>query len=118
MKEKIYESLTTPFYDEINGDMPWNEYPRPSMRRDSFLRLNGEWGLEISDSEDIPSAFSERVLVPFPLGSMLSGINRQIPEGRVAFSGSPRSFSASFFIFKEIFSNSKILFANWATSLG
>lgn len=85
MNEKIYESLTTPFYDEMNGNIPWNEYPRPTMRRDSFLCLNGEWELEISDVENIPTVFTEKVLVPFPLGSLLSGINRQIPEGRVAF---------------------------------
>ena len=23
--------------------IPWNTYPRPRLRRDSFLCLNGEW---------------------------------------------------------------------------
>ena len=26
---------------------PWPEYPRPSLRRDSFVNLNGDWDFEI-----------------------------------------------------------------------
>ena len=31
------------------NEIPWNMYPRPAMRRDSFLNLNGEWDLTIVD---------------------------------------------------------------------
>ena len=28
---------------------PWPEYPRPSLRRDSFVNLNGEWDFAVGD---------------------------------------------------------------------
>ena len=40
--------------------IPWNTYPRPQMRRDSFCCLNGEW--EVEGIGDSPRA----ILVPFP----------------------------------------------------
>ena len=30
---------------------PWNAYPRPQMRRDSFFNLNGEWDFAVTDGE-------------------------------------------------------------------
>ena len=67
--------LTTPFIEKMDRVMPWNEYPRPSMVRNSFLCLNGEWDFAISDT-GTPKEYSERILVPFPPESMLSGIGR------------------------------------------
>ncbi len=67
--------LTTPFIENMNRELPWNEYPRPSMMRDSFLCLNGQWDFQISD-EGAPIEYSEKILVPFPPESMLSGIGR------------------------------------------
>ena len=37
--------------------LPLSEYPRPQLKRSSFLCLNGEWDFEISKSEDKPSHF-------------------------------------------------------------
>ena len=54
---------------------PWNEYPRPSMVRDSFLCLNGHWDFALTDGE-APENYPERILVPFPPESMLSEIGR------------------------------------------
>ena len=42
-----------------------NDYPRPQLKRDSYIPLNGEWNFEISKSEDIPSSFSKKIIVPF-----------------------------------------------------
>ena len=67
--------LTTPFIEGMNREIPWNEYPRPSMVRDSFLCLNGQWDFHISN-DDKPEDFGEKILVPFPPESMLSGIGR------------------------------------------
>ena len=30
-------------------DTPWQVYPRPQMRRDSYLNLNGQWELSVQD---------------------------------------------------------------------
>lgn len=48
-------------------DGVWNQYPRPWMRRDSFLSLNGIWKLNGQD-----------VMVPFPPQSMLSGYQGKV----------------------------------------
>ena len=68
-------ALQTPFIEKMDKSIPWNEYPRPSMVRDSFLCLNGEWDFAISDT-GTPAEYSEKILVPFCPESQLSGIGR------------------------------------------
>ena len=77
----IYPTLKTEYIEEMDKKIPWNEYPRPSMVRDSFLCLNGEWDFCISGGEGDKIEYKEKILVPFPPESLLSGIERQIPEG-------------------------------------
>ncbi len=79
-KKIIYPTLKTKYIDEMDKSIPWNEYPRPSMARDSFLCLNGEWDFAVTaGSGEID--YKEKILVPFPPESLLSGIEREIPEG-------------------------------------
>ena len=54
--------------------MPWDEYPRPSLVRDSFFCLNGEWELTDTYGEVC------KITVPFPPESLLSGVNRRMGE--------------------------------------
>ncbi len=66
-------SLPTPFEADME-DVPWQEYPRPNMKRDSYLCLNGHWSLSV-----VHEGATERVgeiLVPFPPESRISGIER------------------------------------------
>ena len=83
MKEKIYETLLTPYAEEMDKNIPWNVYPRPQMKRDSFLCLNGEWDFKIADKADTGSGFDEKILVPFPPESKLSGIEKRIQKGKI-----------------------------------
>ncbi|MBP1581791.1 MAG: glycoside hydrolase family 2, partial [Oscillospiraceae bacterium] len=48
---------------------PWNVYPRPQMKRQRWLSLNGQWQLE-----------GHPVTVPFPPQSMLSGYGQPVAE--------------------------------------
>ena len=67
-------SLSTPF-EQHTDDVPWQEYPRPQMKRNSYLCLNGRWTLSLEREGK-----TERVgdiLVPFPPESRLSGIERR-----------------------------------------
>lgn len=82
-------ALTTPYVDSMDKITPWNEYPRPTMVRGSFLCLNGYWDFHIG--EEAPLEYSEKILVPFPPESKLSGIERNIPKN--AFMHYKRSFS-------------------------
>src|SRR5207302_2852561 len=49
---------------------PRPEYPRPSMRRNAWVNLNGEWEFGSGPSE----RFDRRITVPFAPESELSGI--------------------------------------------
>ena len=71
-----YETLTTPYSEKMNKSLPWSVYPRPQFVRDSYFSLCGEWDFSTSGTED----FNEKILVPFPPESALSGIERRITK--------------------------------------
>ena len=75
-KAQVNQRLTTEYEKELDRGSPWSEYPRPQFKRDSYISLNGEWDFALSESSDIPKSFGERILVPFPMESGLSGIGR------------------------------------------
>ena len=78
MKNTFYE-LKTPYEDDLE-DIPWNIYPRPQLKRDSFFCLNGEWDFTTNTSEKC-NTYSEKIKVPFPPESRLSGVCREIEAG-------------------------------------
>ncbi len=47
--------------------LPWQDYPRPQLRREDWLCLNGTWDLEFEGK-------TRRVQVPFCVESRLSGL--------------------------------------------
>ena len=80
--------LTTPWTDAArNAAVPLPEYPRPQLTRANWLNLNGRWsyngGSPAPDAANPPSSApsfpstAEQVLVPYPVESYLSGIQRQ-----------------------------------------
>ncbi len=87
MKEKerlcwLYTPEGETLLKEEGSFIPWNTYPRPRMRRQSFFCLNGEWDFALSEAGEIPAVFEEKIRVPFVPESPLSGIGREIPQGR------------------------------------
>lgn len=68
-------ALHTPFEAEM-GEIPHAEYPRPSMKRDSYLCLNGKWDFRIL--RDQKTVYDGEILVPFAPESRLSGVERRI----------------------------------------
>ncbi len=71
--------LTTPQGESLTGN-PWQVYPRPQMRRDSFLNLNGTWELSTD-----PGRFDRTILVPFCPESKLSGVREHFPDGEYLY---------------------------------
>jgi Glycosyl hydrolases family 2, sugar binding domain/Glycosyl hydrolases family 2, TIM barrel domain/Glycosyl hydrolases family 2 len=65
--------------------IPLPEHPRPQLRRERWINLNGPWDLAITDSgASSPESYRERILVPFPVESQLSGVRRAVlPAERV-----------------------------------
>lgn len=67
--------LSTPF--EKDG-CDWTEYPRPQMKRDSYLSLCGKWKLSVIKNEkETPLG---AIIVPYPPESRLSGIQRPLAK--------------------------------------
>ncbi|MBR2825543.1 MAG: glycoside hydrolase family 2 [Solobacterium sp.] len=72
-------SLTSPWSEQLDYQNILSNYPRMDFQRDNFLMLNGEWEFQINDGR-MPSKTEgwETILVPFALGSKLSGTNKQL----------------------------------------
>jgi len=73
----MLQDLTTLRGENLTGT-PWTVYPRPQMKRDSYINLNGEWAFSTNYGE--PEA-AETIRVPFCPESRLSGIGHHFPEG-------------------------------------
>ena len=73
-------NLMTPWAKKFNEDNPLPEYPRPYLVRDSYINLNGIWDYEITTVNEVPAAFSGKIIVPFPLESNLSGVRRDLKK--------------------------------------
>jgi hypothetical protein len=58
------------------------EYPRPQMVRSGWTNLNGLWDYAITGKDaGMPSNYSGKILVPYPLESALSGVKKSLrPE--------------------------------------
>lgn len=66
----------------FSGDIPLPEHPRPEFMRSEWINLNGEWDFRF-DAENMgltekwnnrPVGFNQKINVPFPWGSNLSGV--------------------------------------------
>ena len=78
-----------------SNETPWSVYPRPQMRRNSYVNLNGTWEL---------SAEGEKynIRVPFCPESLLSGVQKHFSEG------APLQYSRKFTL-PEGFRKGKVL---------
>jgi Concanavalin A-like lectin/glucanases superfamily/Glycosyl hydrolases family 2, sugar binding domain/Glycosyl hydrolases family 2 len=72
--------ITTPWTAEVGPDNALPEYPRPQLVRNRWESLNGVWqfaGAAEGEAPPFGAELSERVLVPYPIESALSGIQRR-----------------------------------------
>ena len=61
------------------------EYPRPSLRRDSYLCLNGFYEACITKEDKIPTSFPLKVRVPFAIESEASLVNKTLEKDEYLF---------------------------------
>ena len=87
-------SLKTPFEEDLDINNPWNEYPRPTMKRDSFLSLNGPWKLKIENKKGV--RYNGDIIVPFAPESRLSGVEKSINKNDVLIYEKVFSFPENF----------------------
>lgn len=76
------KSTITPIYtkwgEKLDREHPLQEYPRPQMRRNSYLNINGVWSYAFTKSGERPQRFDGEITVPFSPEAPLSGVNRQL----------------------------------------
>ncbi|MGW6559370.1 LamG-like jellyroll fold domain-containing protein [Streptomyces hydrogenans] len=71
--------LTTTWGDKLDRENPLPEYPRPQQVRSRWKNLNGPWQFAGADAGEQPvfgKDLDEKIVVPFPVESQLSGIER------------------------------------------
>ncbi len=83
MKSKAQlKTLYTP-YAETMSEIPWDIYPRPKLKRNSYICLNGKWDFGVKGADGSVS-FDKQILVPFCPESALSGIQTVYPPKTVS----------------------------------
>lgn len=75
---RLLPVLLTPWGERLDHDHPLPEYPRPQLRRDSYLNLNGRWDYAITRSEQVPGTYDGPITVPFSPETALSGVRRVV----------------------------------------
>ena len=75
----MLQQLYTAQGEDLTGT-PWQTYPRPQMKRSSWLNLHGDWEFGLS-----PKDLEGKICVPFCPESVLSGVNTHFPEGSWLF---------------------------------
>lgn len=71
--------LATRWSAEVSPGNALKEYPRPQLVRTNWTNLNGLWDYAITKKDAAqPVAFSGKILVPYPIESALSGVEKSL----------------------------------------
>jgi hypothetical protein len=80
--------LMTLWGEKLDAGNPMPEYPRPQIARDQWKNLNGFWDYAlVAKGRYIPSSYDGKILVPFAIESVLSGVQKT--DGRNAEKTNP-----------------------------
>ncbi|MHA1671331.1 MAG: glycoside hydrolase family 2 protein [Promethearchaeota archaeon] len=81
----IKDQILTRWVKDIDLKKPLPEYPRPQLKREEWLNLNGLWDYAILPKEDQEiKKYEGKILVPYPLESALSGVKKRLlPDQRL-----------------------------------
>ena len=72
--------MKTVWGEQLKENSVLPEYPRPQLKRSSFLNLNGPWSFYMGPAEERPEKLPETILVPFSPESELSGMEGTTTE--------------------------------------
>ena len=92
--------LTTPYIEKMDATCPHSYHPTPQFKRETYYSLNGEW--DFCQSKDVTiTEYKEKILVPFPPESTLSGIERiTLPDDYLHY--------RKIFVLPDFFSGKKV----------
>ena len=71
------KQLITRWGKEVQENNVLQEYPRPTLVRDSYFNLNGKWDYAITKSKEVTS-YTGEILVPFSPEASLSGVSQVV----------------------------------------
>jgi len=113
--EPIKDQLITRWTNKVDPEKTLPKYPRPQLRRKEWLNLNGLWDYAIRPKEEkFVNEFEGKILVPFPLESVLSGVKRKLSPNQKLW------YQRNFLIPKS-WKNKKILLhfgaVDWETTI-
>ncbi len=74
--------LRSHWASKVDENNPLPEYPRPQLVRSNWVNLNGVWGASVHYLENEPD-FADTIIVPFPIGSELSGFDHVLQPDEV-----------------------------------
>ena len=82
MKKIIFIVLLVFNFNSVYSQIPLPEHPRPDFKRDQWQNLNGKWDFKFDPNNEGLSGswftgekkFEDKIIVPFPWGSKLSGL--------------------------------------------
>ncbi len=75
--------IMTRWAEEVSPENALPEYPRPMMVRKQWQNLNGVWEYAIRPRQEAqPESYDGDILVPFPIESALSGVQKPIGEDK------------------------------------
>lgn len=80
-------SLVTDWAKKVTPENAWQQYPRPQLKRNAWMNLNGLWDYMLTTkNKPAPSRYDGKILVPFCVESALSGVKKPfLPENRLYY---------------------------------
>lgn len=79
LQQNAKAQLSTRWAKEVSPSNALPAYPRPQLVRQGWTNLNGQWDYAITPkNSDAPAKYDGKILVPYPLESALSGVQKPL----------------------------------------
>ena len=78
----VGDKVVSKFAKDVDPNNPLPEYPRPQMERKAWKNLNGLWDYAITDRNVRPEKYDDKILIPFPVESALSGVGKTVGKDK------------------------------------